>query len=134
MAVHSSHHSEDQKEEILIIEDETSVADALRIILEDGGYRVSLASTGRDGIAEARRGRFCMIITDIGLSDMSGFEVIDEICRDRPPVNFIIITSSTSPDVIAEARSCRAAGILLKPFLPSEILDLIRITLARESE
>ena len=57
MAEHSSHYSEDQKDEILIIEDETSVADALRIILEDGGYRVSLASTGRDGIAEARRGR-----------------------------------------------------------------------------
>lgn len=132
MADHSSHYSEEQKDKILIIEDETSVADALRIILEDGGYRVSLASTGRDGIDEARRGEFCLTITDIGLTDISGFEIIAAIRRYKPQIHFIIITSSTSPDVIAEARNCKAAGILLKPFLPSEILDLIRITLAKE--
>jgi DNA-binding NtrC family response regulator len=128
MTEHSSPHAAD---EILIIEDETSVAGALRMILEDEGYRVSLASTGRDGIEAARRGQFCLTITDIGLTDMSGFEVIDAIRGYKPQLHFIIITSSNSPEVIAQARSCRTAGVLLKPFLPADILDLIRTTLGK---
>ncbi len=119
-----------KKKKILIIEDETSVADALRIILEDGGYRVSLASTGQDGIEEARRGQFCLTITDVGLTDMTGFDVINAIGQHKPRTHFIIITSSTSEEVITKARSFGTAGVLLKPFLPSEILHLIRITLA----
>ena len=122
--------SEEQKRGILIIENEPSVADALRIILEDGGYRVSIALTGRDGIEAARQGDFCLSITDIGLPDMTGFDVINAICRHKPQLHFIIITSSDSEEVIAAARSCGAAGVLLKPFLPSEILQLIRITLS----
>lgn len=132
MAEHSSDHAEEQKGEILIIEDERSVADALKIILEDGGYRVSIALTGRDGIEEARRGQVCLTITDVGLADMTGFDVIEAICRNKPQIHFIIITSSSSQEVIAEARSCGAAGVLLKPFHPSEILQLVRITLANK--
>ncbi len=106
------------------------MADALKMILEDSGYRVSIALTGRDGIEEARRGRFCLTITDLGLKDMTGFDVISAICRDKPQSPFIVITSYGSQDVIAEARSWGVAGVLLKPFLPSEILQLITITLA----
>ena len=87
----------------------------------------------RDGIEEARRGQCCLTITDVGLADMSGFEIIDAIRQYNPQIHFIIITSSTSPDVIAEARNCKAAGVLLKPFLPSEMLDLIGSTLAKEA-
>jgi DNA-binding response OmpR family regulator len=125
-----SERGEKQKRGVLIIENEPSVADALRIILEDGGYRVSIAVTGRDGIEEARRGDFCLSITDIGLPDMTGFEVINAICRHKPQLHFIVITSCDSADVIAEARSCGAGGVLFKPFLPSEILQLIRTTLS----
>ena len=119
-----------QKGAVLIIEDEPSVADALRIILEDNGYRVSLALTGRDGIEAARRGEFCLSITDIDLGDMTGFDVINAVCQHKPGMHFIVITSSDSQDVLAEARSCGASGFLQKPFLPSEILQLIRTTLS----
>ena len=122
-----SERSQEQKAEVLIIEDERSVADALKIILEDNGYRVSIATTGRDGIEEALRGRFCLTITDIGLSDMSGFDVIKAICPHKQ-MHFIIITSQ---NLMVEAQNCGAAGFLLKPFLPSEILQLIETTLAR---
>ena len=121
---------EGQKGAVLIIEDEPSVADALRIILEDNGYRVSVATTGRDGIEESLRGDFCLVITDVGLNDMTGFDVIGAVCKHKPRMHFIIITSSGSEAVLAEARSCGAAGVLLKPFLPSEILQLIKTTLS----
>ena len=119
-----------QKGTVLIVEDERSVADALRIILEDSGYRVSVALTGRDAIDSALRDEFCLMITDIDLGDMTGFEVIHAVCKHKPQTPFIVITSNGSPEVIAEARTCGAAGFLLKPFLPSEILQLIRTTLS----
>lgn len=121
---------EKEKRRVLIIENEPSVADALRIILEDGGYRVSICVTGREGIEEAHRGDFCLYITDIGLPDMTGFDVINAIRRHKPQLHFIVITSWGSEKMIAEARSCGAAGVLFKPFLPSEILQLIRTTLS----
>lgn len=132
MAKRSSNYSHAQHE-ILIIEDEPSVADALKIILEDGGYRVSIASTGQDGIEQARRGQFSLTITDVGLTDMTGFDVISVIRQHKPRTHFIIITSSNSEEVITAARTLRTAGVLLKPFLPSEILHLIRITLQADS-
>lgn len=121
---------EGQKGAVLVVEDEPSVADALRIILEDSGYRVCVAITGRDGIEESLHGNFCLVITDVGLSDMTGFDVISAVCKHKPRMHFIIITSSGSDAVLGEARSCGAAGVLLKPFLPSEILQLIKTTLS----
>ena len=120
--------SHGQKGAVLIIEDERSVADALKMILEDNGYRVCTAATGRDGIQEVLRGEFCLTITDVGLSDMSGFDVIKAICQQNVQMHFIVITSQ---NLMVEARNCGAAGFLLKPFLPSEILQLIETTLAR---
>lgn len=121
---------EEQRIEVLIVEDERSVADALRMILEDNGYRVSVAITGRSGIDIALAGHFCLMITDINLTDMSGFDVIKAICRQNTRMQFIVITSNHSENLMAEARSCGAAGVLLKPFMPSDILQLIRPTLA----
>lgn len=115
---------------VLIIEDERSVADALKIILEDNGYLVCTAVTGREGIQEALRGQFCLTITDLGLSDMSGFDVIKTISRHKVRMHFIIITSNGSENLMVEARNCGAAGVLIKPFPPSEILQMIRTTLA----
>lgn len=114
----------------LVIDDEPSVAGALKMILEDSGYRVSVALTGRDGIEQSRRGRFCLTITDLRLPDMTGFDVIDAVCRDDPRGRFILITSHGSEEVSAEARGCGAADVLLKPFPPSEILQLVKSTLA----
>jgi DNA-binding response OmpR family regulator len=122
--------SPEQKGEVLIVEDERSVADALKLILEDNGYRVSVAATGRDGVEAAVRGQFCLTITDVGLSDISGFDVIKAIYRHKLQMPFIIITSNDTQDLMAEARSCGAAGVLIKPFVPSEILQLIGTTLA----
>jgi DNA-binding NtrC family response regulator len=112
---------------ILIIEDEPSVADALRLILDEGGYRVSIAFTGRDGIQQACNVEFCLVITDVALTDMTGFDVIKTVCEHKPGMHFIVITSSDSEDVIAEAQNC-AAGFLSKPFLPADILQLISAT------
>ena len=125
-----SERGEKQNCRILVVEDEPSVAGALKLILEDSGYRVSVALTGHEGIELSRRDRFCLTITDLRLPDMTGLDVMNTLCRDNLRSQFILITSQGSEEVIAEARSCGASGFLLKPFPPSDILQLVRSTLA----
>jgi CheY-like chemotaxis protein len=111
--------------QILVIDDESSVADALRMILEDEGYSVALAATGSDGIELARRTSFNLIITDLRLPDMTGLDVLRAALAadSRRPV--ILITAQATPEILDEARSLGASAALSKPFLPSDILRLV---------
>jgi DNA-binding response OmpR family regulator len=122
------------KIEILIIDDERSVADALKLILESEGFGVTLAATGRDGIERARQRRFRLVITDLRLPDMSGLEVLQTIRAENSSCCVILITSYGTPEIWAEARGCGAVGTLDKPFSPSEIVRLITSVLERTAD
>ncbi|HVF50835.1 MAG TPA: response regulator [Pyrinomonadaceae bacterium] len=115
---------------VLIIDDEPSVLDALRLILEDGGYSVAVAPTGAQGIRLARERDFDLVITDLRLPDMTGLDVLDAVCRERPATPVVLISSHGTSEIFAEARRCGATATLPKPFRPSEILQLINDTLA----
>lgn len=116
---------------VLIIDDEPSVADALRVILEDEGFSVAVAANGRDGIAEARRAPFGVTVTDLRLPDMDGLEVMGTLREGGLQGAFILITSHGTPEIYARAAELGAAGVIAKPFLPSEILQLITSALGR---
>jgi two-component system KDP operon response regulator KdpE len=114
---------------VLVIEDEPSVADALRVILEDKGFAVVVAANGRDGIEQALRAPFSVTVTDLRLPDMDGLEVIDAFREGVLGGAAILITSHGTPDIFARARDLGAVGVIAKPFLPSEILQLINAAL-----
>lgn len=114
---------------VLIIDDEPSVADALRVILEDEGFSVSVAANGRDGIAEARRASFGVTVTDLRLPDMDGLEIIGAFREGGLGGALILITSYGTPETFKRARELGAAGIIAKPFLPSDIIQLITAAL-----
>ena len=116
---------------VLIIEDEPSVADALRVILEDEGFSVAVAANGRDGIAEARRAPVAVTVTDLRLPDMDGLEVIGAFGAGGLGGAVILTTSYGTPEIFARARALGAVGAIAKPFLPSEILQLITDALVR---
>ena len=114
---------------VLVIEDEPSVADALRVILEDKGFAVVVAANGRDGIEQALRAPFSVTVTDLRLPDMDGLEVIGVFREGGLGGAAILITSHGTPDIFARARDLGAFGVIAKPFLPSEILRLIAAAL-----
>lgn len=115
---------------VLVIDDEPSVADALRVILEDEGFAVCVAANGRDGIEQARRAPFGVSVIDLRLPDMSGLEIIGLFREGGLGGAFILITSYGTPEILARARDLGVAGVIAKPFLPSEILQLINAALA----
>lgn len=114
---------------VLVIDDEPSVADALRMILEDKGFAVVVAASGREGLEQARRARFRVTITDLRLPDMDGLEVLGAFREGGLGGAAILITSYGTPDTFARARDLGVVGIIAKPFLPSEILQLIAAAL-----
>jgi DNA-binding NtrC family response regulator len=117
------------KGQILIIDDESSVADALRIILEDNSYQVTVASRGLEGLELARRHCFDVIVSDVGLPDMTGLEVLDAVRKVCPRCVVILITSLCTMNLLDEARGGGAYDILQKPFPPGDMLKLIAAAL-----
>jgi DNA-binding NtrC family response regulator len=114
-----------EKLSILVVDDEPSVGDALRLVLESNGYEVVLVTKGQDGIEQARNRRFGFSVVDLYLTDISGFEVIKDLLTLQPQIPILLITAHGSPEVFDEAKKLGAIGALSKPFPPAEILKVI---------
>lgn len=115
-----------QKETVLVIDDEPSVADALKVILSDSGYQVAVAMSGREALEKLGKRRFDLVITDFRLPDISGLDVLRHLRRSHPGVLAIIITAHHTPELAAESLSLGAVAVLPKPFSPSDLLTVIK--------
>ena len=113
------------KVRILIVDDEPSVGDALKLVLEAQGYEVVLVTNGLDGIDQARRRSFGFGVVDLFLTDISGFDVISDLLRLQPRIPIVLMTAHGTPQVFAEAKKLGAVGALAKPFPPAELLKFI---------
>lgn len=111
--------------EVLIIDDEPSITDALQIILSDIGHAVAIATTGREGLEQAGRKRYDVTITDLRLPDMSGLDLLSLLRSQEPSCCIIVITAHGTPEIAAESLRRGAFHFLCKPFQPADILALI---------
>ncbi len=119
------------KGKFLVIDDERSVADALRIILEDNGYEVTIALTGLEGIEITRQECFDVVVTDLRLPDVSGLHVLDAIRKGCSRCAVIIITSYCTTNLLDEARNGGAFDVLQKPFSPGDVLRMVSAALTK---
>ena len=110
---------------ILSVDDEPSVGDALKLVLESSGYEVVLVTKGLDGIDQARTSAFGFSVVDLYLTDISGFQVISDLRDLQPQIPILLITAHGTPQVVDEAIRLGAVGALAKPFHPAELLKLI---------
>jgi DNA-binding NtrC family response regulator len=110
---------------ILVVDDDPVVGDALKLVLESDGYEVVLVEKGRDGIIQTGKVRFGIGIVDLFLSDISGLQVIKSIRELDPEIMLILITGEGTPQAFSEARRLGVVGILTKPFRPADILQMV---------
>lgn len=115
-------------DKILIIDDEKELSDILKKYLTLEGYSVTTSYNGKDGMSEAKKDRYSIIIADIKLPDMSGVEVIKAIERIDDKVKFLIITgysiTGETSDLIESSK--RVHGYIFKPFNPEHLEEKIR--------
>ncbi len=120
------------KPEILIIDDEPQIRKLLSIVLESDGYRVWSATTGLDGVALAASRKPDMILLDLGLPDMSGFEVLKELKKWYIKPILIISVQKREEDII-NALDLGADDYIIKPFRTGELLARTRTALRRQT-
>jgi two-component system KDP operon response regulator KdpE len=113
---------------ILVIDDEPQIARALRTILTAKGYRLSVASRGEEGLALAAATEPDVVILDLGLPDISGFEVCSRLRQwSRVPIIVLSVRDAEKDKVLALDRG--ADDYLTKPFGIEELLARIRVAL-----
>jgi DNA-binding NtrC family response regulator len=122
-----------KKARILVIDDEPSVVDALKLILSDNGYEALVAVTAREAIQLARRHEFDVAIVDLRLPDISGLDLLARITENCPGVDGILMTAYESAEVRAEAATCGFAAVLPKPFSPRSLLDSLSAILSQRA-
>ena len=115
---------------VLIVEDEDAIAEIERDYLELSGFDVTLASDGKEGLDIALKEDFDIIILDIMLPEMDGFDICKEIRKEKDIP--IIMVSAKKEDI----DKIRGLGIgaddyMTKPFSPSELVARVKAHLAR---
>ena len=115
---------------ILIIEDEEAIADLEKDYLELSGFEVSIRNTGDEGLRTALAGEFDLIVLDLMLQGMDGFEICRHIREEK---NIPIIMVSAKKDDIDKIRGLGlgADDYMTKPFSPSELVARVKAHMAR---
>lgn len=117
---------------ILIIDDEVQIRRLLEITLSAAGYRISEASTGREGLLLAATVQPILLILDLGLPDSDGLDILKQL-REWYEKPIIILSVRNSEDDIVKALDNGANDYLTKPFRTGELLARIRVAI-RQSQ
>ena len=117
---------------ILIIDDEVQIRRLLEITLSANGYKISEASSGKEGLTLAATGQPVLIILDLGLPDSDGLEILKRL-REWYQKPIIILSVRNSEDEIIKALDNGANDYLTKPFRTGELLARIRVAI-RQSQ
>jgi len=116
------------QETILIIDDEVQIRRLLEITLSASGYKISEASTGKEGLTLAATRQPALIILDLGLPDADGLEILKKL-REWYKKPVIILSVRSSEDDIIRALDNGASDYLTKPFRTGELLARIRVAI-----
>ena len=115
----------ENKGRILIVEDEKSMREVLKILLEEEGYETLSASDGLDGIRMIQEDIFDIVITDIKMPRADGFEVLKKVKEISPTSIVIMITAFGTTESTIEAMKLGAYDYIHKPFKIDEIRLII---------
>ncbi len=120
------------KGKILIVEDERSMREVLKILLEGENHEVTTASDGIEGLACIEKDIFDLVITDMKMPKSDGFEVLKKIKEISPDTIVIMITAFGTKDSAVEAMKLGAYDYIHKPFNIDEIRLIVRKALEKK--
>ncbi len=111
---------------ILLVDDETSILDSLKILFKGEGFEVSTALTGRDAVERIRDERPDLVLTDIRMPGTTGLEVLQQAREVDPEMPVILMTAQASLQSAVRAVNEGAYYYLQKPFANDELLAICR--------
>jgi DNA-binding response OmpR family regulator len=121
---------------ILVIDDEPLVADAISTVLTRAGHSVSLASNGDAGLQQFAAAQHDLVITDLVMPGKEGIETIRELRKQAPKLPIIAMSGGGmmgNYDLLSMARKLGATEIMGKPFSSDELIALVSRCLEKGS-
>lgn len=116
----------DEKEEVLVVDDEKSMRVTLAAILRDEGYQVTTAATGEEALDLCSKRKFSVVLMDVRMPGIDGVETFRQIRRHQEGVR-VILMSAYSVDALRDAALDEGAiAFLPKPLDLEKVIDLIR--------
>jgi two-component system phosphate regulon response regulator PhoB len=123
------------KEHILVVDDEEDILELVRHHLARDGYAVTLAATGEEAVKKARRERFDLIVLDLMLPGMDGFEVAKALKAEprSASVPIIMLTARGEDADVVTGLEIGASDYVTKPFSPRVLSARVKAVLRRRS-
>ncbi len=118
-----------EEKRILLVEDDETILASFHLLLEDEGYQVDTAATGRRALERAEKGKYRLVILDIKLPDLRGIEVARKIRERDDSINMVIMTGHPELAESIDTIDIGIDEILLKPINVNELLRVIKDTL-----
>jgi DNA-binding response OmpR family regulator len=119
---------------ILLVEDEARIADTLRFGLTENGYIVEVAYDGKMGFRLFQNSKFNLVVLDINLPGMNGYELCKMIREHDTNIPVIMLTALNTIDDKIEGYDAGADDYIIKPFEYRELLMKIRVLLRRTGD
>jgi DNA-binding NtrC family response regulator len=110
---------------VLVVDDEPLVCDSLTSILQREGYSVLTASSGPQALEILRAGDVQLVISDVQMPDMNGFELLKAIKNDYPDTGVILMTGFGDTYTVKDALLLGADEYLNKPFRAFEVCKIV---------
>jgi DNA-binding response OmpR family regulator len=116
---------------ILVIDDEPGIVDIVETNLLGEGFDVISASDGREGLQKIRQDKPDLIVLDVMMPEMDGWQVLKEIEKDPDTAGLpiIMLTAKATDEDYIHGLEEGAVEYLTKPFFPQELVNRIKITL-----
>jgi len=115
-------------ESILLIEDNVAIRENTVELLELSGYHVLVAENGREGVVLAKENMPNLILCDIMMPELNGYEVFNELSKDpsTAKIPFIFVTASAEKSEMKKGLEMGAWGYISKPFEAPQVLSAIK--------
>lgn len=119
---------------VLVVDDETKLADAVGELLRRNKFVVDVVYDGEDGYFYAKKGDYDVIMLDVMMPNMDGFEVASKLRQNKCNVPILMLTAKDEVASRVKGLDCGADDYLTKPFASEELLARIRALTRRQSE
>ncbi|MBS1241185.1 MAG: sigma-54 factor interaction protein [Gemmatimonadetes bacterium] len=111
---------------ILVVDDESSILDTLRILLRKEGYEVTAAQGGKAGLEQIRSGNHAIVLTDVRMPQVTGLDILKAAKEQDPETPVILMTAQASLQSAIQAVNEGAFYYIQKPFSNDELLAILR--------
>ncbi|MBU2538342.1 MAG: sigma-54 dependent transcriptional regulator [Proteobacteria bacterium] len=119
---------------ILVVDDEPSMREFLKILLDKKGYSIQTAASGAEALTLLQHHPFDLIISDIRMPDLSGLALLENIKQQDLSIPVVLITAYASPEDAVLAMKNGAYDYITKPFKVDDILSVIKAALGSRQE